>query len=100
MGRPRMELHEILKEIVPNVYFQPPNGLKMTYPCIIYNRERANLRHANNQLYRRTKQYSLTVIDRDPDSLLPDLVLGLPLCSHDRFFTSDGLNHDVFTLYY
>lgn len=100
MGRPRSELQAILKEIVPNVYFQPPNGLKLTYPCIIYARDTMDTRHANNKLYMYTNQYSVTVIDRNPDSLIPNTVLMLPLCSHNRFFTSDDLNHDVFTLYF
>lgn len=100
MGRPRIELQAILKGITPNVYFQPPNGLMMTYPCIVYERERTHVQHADNQLYRGTKRYSVTVIDRNPDSTLPDQVLNLPLCSHDRFFTSDDLNHDVYTLYF
>lgn len=100
MGRPRLELQAILKDIVPNVYFQPPNGTKMTYPCIIYERDSTRVQHADNTLYRDTKRYTVTVVDRNPDSPLPDQVLRLPMCAHDRFFTSDDLNHDVFTLYF
>lgn len=100
MGRPRIELQSILKGIVPNVYFQPPNGLKLTYPCIIYERDNTRTRHADNNVYNATRRYSVTVIDRNPDSTLVDEVLSLPLCAHDRFFTSDDLNHDVFTLYF
>lgn len=100
MGRPRLELQTILKGIAPNVYFQPPNGLKMTYPCIVYARDNTHTQHADNVLYKDTKRYAVTVIDRDPDSLIPDKVLRLPMCAHDRFFTSDDLNHDVFTLYF
>ena len=100
MARPRIQLHEVLKGIAPNVYFQPPNGTKMVYPCIIYVRDMTHTQQADNRLYKDTKRYSVTVIDRNPDSPIPDQVLRLPLCSHDRFFTSDDLNHDVFTLYF
>ena len=100
MGRPRSELQAIFKTIVPNVYFQPPNGLKLTYPCIIYERDSTRTNHADNKIYNATRRYSVTVIDRNPDSLLVDQLLELPLCAHDRFFTSDDLNHDVFTLYF
>lgn len=100
MGRPRIELQQVLKQIVPNVYFQPPNGLKIVYPCIIYGRDTVQTEHANNSVYRNTKRYSLTVIDRNPDSELTDQVVALPLCSHNRFFTSGDLNHDVYTLYF
>lgn len=100
MARPRSQLQTILKGITPNVYFQPPNGTMLKYPCIIYERDTIDVLHADNQKYRNTKRYAVTVIDRNPDSSLPDAVLELPLCAHNRFFTSDDLNHDVFTLYF
>jgi hypothetical protein len=40
------------------------------------------------------------VIDRNPDSELPDKVIELPLCKFDRFYTADNLNHTVFTLFF
>lgn len=100
MAQPRSKLQALLKEITPNVYFQPPNGLKLVYPCIFYARDTAETSYADNGPYRHTKRYSVTVVDRNPDSLIPDKVADLPLCSHNRFFTSDDLNHDVFTLYF
>ena len=100
MGRPRSELQALLKEITPNVYFQPPNGLKIEYPCIIYARDNAEVSYADNVPYRHTKRYTVTVIDRNPDSHIPDKVAELPLSSYNRFFTSDDLNHDVYTLYF
>lgn len=100
MGRHRLELHEILKELCPNVYFQPPSTVKMIYPCIVYERDSARTRFADNLPYRNTKRYSVTVIDRDPDSLIPDRIAALPMCSFNRFFTVNNLNHDVFSLYF
>lgn len=72
----------------------------MQYPCIVYSRDRARTFHAGNLPYRHVKAYQVTVIDEDPDSMIPDKVAGLPLCSLDRHFTADNLNHDVFTLYF
>jgi hypothetical protein len=40
------------------------------------------------------------VIDPDPDSPIVDAVAELPLCTYDRFFTADNLNHDVFNLFF
>lgn len=100
MARPRLQLQQVLKGITPKVYFQPPNGLVMTYPCIIYARDSVDVSYADNGPYRHTKRYTVTVIDRDPDSKLPDLVGKLPLTAHTRFFTAEDLNHDVFTLYF
>lgn len=100
MARPRLELQNLLKEIVPNVYFQPPNGLKIQYPCIVYVRDTMDVSYADNSPYRHAIRYQVTVIDRSPDSDLVNRVAMLPLVSHSRFFTADDLNHDVFTLYF
>jgi len=100
---PRLELHNLLKEIVgPNgkVYFQPPANVQMEYPCIVYNRDSAFTRFAGNKLYRYHKRYQVTVIDRNPDSEIPDKVIALPLASFERWFAADNLNHDVFTIYF
>lgn len=100
MAQPRTQLHELLKLITDNVYFQPPENVQLKYPCIIYNREDAEFRHADNQLYDQFKRYMVTVIDRDPDSGIPDEVAKLPMCSFNRFYTADGLNHDVYQVYF
>jgi hypothetical protein len=96
----RLDLQTLLETVVQPVYFQPPSNEKMQYPCILYAREGSETRHADDRLYMLTKRYQVTVIDRDPDSSLPDLVEGLPLCSMDRKFVADGLNHYVFTLFF
>ena len=43
---------------------------------------------------------AVTVIDRDPDSDIPNLVAALPTSSFNRFFVADGLNHTVYTIYF
>ncbi len=100
MARPRLELQEILLELCDNVYFQPPNGTKMTYPAIVYKRDFAKTEFANNGPYRNTKRYQVVVIDRNPDSEIPDKVAELPLCTFNRFYTADNLNHDVYNLFF
>lgn len=97
---PRLQLHSLLTEITEHVYFQPPTNIKLLYPCIIYQREAANSAFADNETYRYTKRYMVTVIDRDPDSALPDQLTALPLCTHSRFYTADDLNHDVFNVFF
>lgn len=93
-------LYDILSGICPNVYFQPPETVQMTYPCIVYSLDNMPIEHANNELYLLRKRYTVTVIDRDPNSVIPVQVLSLPYCRHDRSFTNDNLYHNVFTLYY
>ncbi len=104
MARPRSELQKLLREIDPDnvkaVYFQPPNGTQMVYPCILYAREGDHTLHSDNLPERTHVRYTVTVIDRNPDSAIPDKIAALPLCAYNRFFTADNLNHDVFTLYF
>lgn len=99
----RLELHTILVNIIGaanRVYFQPPSNLSMLYPCIVYKRDSAFIRHADNSPYLRKKRYMVTVIDKDPDSLIPEKVASLPLTAFSRHFTADNLNHDVYNVYY
>ena len=98
----RLELQSILEEIlvVGDVYFQPPANVQMHYPCIVYKRDTAITTFANNNPYDYSRRYQVTVIDRNPDSEIPDKVAALPMCSHNRFFTADNLNHDVFNIYF
>lgn len=98
----RLDLHELLCETLGsrNVYFQPPESIKMKYPAIVYSRRKPNNRYADNIIYRRLPGYELTVIDEDPDSEIVDKVSCLPMCAYDRNFASDNLNHTTFVIYY
>ena len=98
----RLELQALLMEILSSgqVYFQPPPSVSMDYPCIVYNRDYEQINHADDKPYLRRRRYQVTVIDRNPDSDIPAKIAELPLCSYDRFYTSDNLNHDVFKLFF
>ena len=98
----RLELQTKLENILGsrNVYFQPPSNTKIEYPCIVYERDDIDQRFADNRTYINTVRYSLKLISRSPESNLVSKILELPYCSYDRFYTTDSLNHDVFTLYY
>ena len=98
----RLELQELLVGILgsDHVYFQPPATVQMEYPCIVYRRDWELFNHADDIPYKRRKRYMVTVIDRDPDSVIPDKIGDLPLCVFDRFYTADNLNHDVYKLFF
>jgi hypothetical protein len=100
MAHSRLQLHDLLKTITEYVYFQPPPNIQMQYPCILYSRDGSSVDHANNELYRHAKRYQVTVIDRDPDTALSDMVEKLKFSRFDRFFAVDDLNHFVFTLFF
>lgn len=102
MGRTRLELHQLLCDILgtPYCYFQPDTNIKLRYPCIVYERSTGDTRFAGNAAYTFTKRYTVTVIDPDPDSLIPDKIAALPMCKFDRSYTADNLCHDVFNIYF
>lgn len=98
----RLELHNILLSMGNNlhVYFQPPSNVCLVYPCIVYKRSVIENVSADNINYAQHTNYEVTVIDYNPDSNIVLNVSKLKKCRHIRTFTSDGLNHDVFSIYY
>jgi hypothetical protein len=97
---PRLDLHDLLLEITDHVYFQPPSNIKLQFPCIVYQREGGKSEYADNRPLWHTKRYQVTVIDRDPDTDLPDKVVELPMSEFSRAFMADDLNHYVINLYF
>lgn len=107
MAGNRLDLHDIFIDIlgtrgkpISRVYFQPPTSIKMEYPCIIYKRDKTKIFFSNDCSYLGAKRYLVTVIDKNPDSLIPDKISELRYCAFSTHFAVDGLNHDVYTLYY
>lgn len=98
----RLELHEILCGVLGsrNVYFQPPETVKLHYPALIYSRSRIDRRYADNAVYTQETAYDVTVVYKDPDSDIPERISRLPWCRFVRHYVSDNLIHDVFTLYH
>lgn len=97
---PRLQLHDILLTFCDNVYFQPPVNVQLEYPCIVYKRDFADTKFADNVPYDTILRYQITVIDRDPDSDIPGKVAAMPMSSFNRFFTTDDLNHDVYNVFF
>ena len=97
------DLKDVLQEIMGNnkVYYQPPENLKITYPCIVFERTNALQSFADNNPYRITKRYTITLMTKtaDNDEFLDQLLM-LPMCTLDREFKTDGIVHDVFNIYF
>ena len=92
------KLEEILGN--KNVYFQPPESLKLNFPAIVYKRSNIRNNFAGDNVYTQSYFYEITVIDKRPDSKISRSLSLLPKIKFDRSFTSDNLDHDVFTIYY
>ena len=102
MTEKRLKLHEILCETLGsrNVYFQPPESVKMKYPAIVYKRDNIRNYRADNDVYNQKTVYQLTVIDKNPDSEIVTKMSLLPYCQFNRHYIADNLNHDIFQIYY
>ena len=99
----RLEFHEKLIKFLGNnnVYYSPPETVKLEYPCIIYSISDVNPIHANNISYDVKKRYQILHIYRNPDGdLIKEFSEGFSYCRFVRHYTSDNLNHDIFEIYY
>jgi hypothetical protein len=98
----RLELHNLLVELFGNnhVYYQPPENLKMEYPCIRYTRSNVGTIKADNINYHKRNRYQIIVIDKKVDNAVIEKILELPMSSYESHYVSDNLNHDILTLYY
>lgn len=98
----RLNLQYKLEELNgnKNVYFQPPSNLQMSYPAIKYEIDDIDTKFANDSSYINNICYKITIISRDPEPEVINKLLKLPMCTFDRPYKADNLNHYVFTLYW
>lgn len=98
----RLKLQRLFETIMGsrNVYFDPPENVKMQYPAIRYELDDINHQHANNKPYTRHPNYMVTLIDPNPDSEFVEKLDSLPMSSFDRHYVKDNLHHWVFNIFY
>lgn len=98
----RLELQSLLEELLGsrNVYYMPPESIKMQYDAIRYTKSNIEKVYANDGAYSMRDRYEITVIAKLPDHPVIKKLLALPYCSHNRHYVADNLNHDVLTIYY
>ena len=99
----RVELQSKLEDLLgsKNVYYQPPETLKMEYPAIVYSKKDIMSVHADDSKYSKCNCYEVIVIDKKPDNETIEKILLTFLYSiFDRHYKADNLNHDVLTIYY
>lgn len=102
----RIELQELLEQILvkmglePNVYYQPPPSVSMSYPAIRYSLNTIYEKKADNIKYKRNRNYTITVIDRNPDSIIFEKILDLPYSTFLNSYAAQNLNHWVCDLYF
>lgn len=103
MADTRLNLDKELRALLgtSNVYFQPPESIKLKYPCFIYNLSSVPSIYANDRVYKSHRRYQVTYVTSDPDTqMIDDFLAAFQLVGFDRHFAADRLNHYIFTLYY
>ena len=99
----RKELNDKFKEILgnTNVYFQPPESVKLKYDCIVYKVVPPYTRTANNFIYILQHKYQVTYITSNPNTTIPDkMLLSFMHIDMVNEFVNEGLYHYVFELYF
>lgn len=97
----RLQLQTNLEEFLGsrNVYYQPPENVKMNYPAIVYSKSNLKITFANGSLYSKKTLYEIIVIDKRPDNSVIEKIMTLPYCKYVRHYITEGLHHDVLNLY-
>lgn len=96
----RMELQYLLDDILGDpdrVYFQPPSGEDMRYPCFVYTIKDGETWHADDNSYGYFPIYDVTHIYKDPDegaAMTRKLVMSLSGVRYDRSWKVDNLYHE------
>lgn len=81
------------------VYYNPPQSVKLHYPCIRFILNGIRKGSADDRGYLKHRNYTITLIHKDPDNLIVDDILDMPLCTFERSYIADNFYHFVFTKY-
>lgn len=101
MAKTRQDLHMELLTFCPNVYYQPPESIKLTYPCIVYSEETPYVEPADNIKYKVNRRWQIMVITKDPENTLGWTIFNsLSHCTIGRIFNSNNLHHVSLSLYF
>lgn len=102
MNATRLAFHEELVEILGNrhVYFQPPKEELMEYPCIRYSLTDIDNTHADDRTYLRDYCFNVILIHPEANNCIVDRLSNMQFSTLNKIYTTQGLNHYVFTIYY
>lgn len=97
----RLELDAKLRELLgnTNIYFDPPESIKLKYPCFLYELDGLDQVRADNRHYRDMSRYSITYITKKTESDIAKQFFEMfPTANFDNKYSADNLWHYVFTL--
>lgn len=96
----RLTLQNKLESILGsrNVYYNPPESQKMSFPAIVYNLSDLRQVHADNRKYIDYTTYKITVVSKQVDHPAIRAVLDLPMTKFSANYTKNGFYHTVIFL--
>lgn len=100
--RRKSELSLLLHTLPVNdeIHFQPPESVKLEYPCVLYEFDNYRDFNANDRKHITREKYIVTHIYKDPTQNLRETIMSLFIYVYfDRVFVADNLYHDVYTVY-
>lgn len=84
-----------------NVYYQPPESVKLKYPCIIFTMDPTYTAKADNISYIKFNRYHVKHIYKSRKNELKDTLLdSFMMISHDNRMIADSMYNDDFTVYF
>lgn len=100
--RKRDDLHRLLVSLLntDKIFYQPPESMKLTYPCWVYGLSTIDQKKADDGSYLNTKGYMLTYMTNKSDDDTWSPILTLENCVFDRTYKTNNMYHYVFTLFY
>lgn len=97
----RLTLDRVLKGIADShgcpLWFQPPTGAKLTYPCILYSPATPTNLKANNKTFIIFRNYEITYITKEADheAIIKEIIDKVPYGHLVREFISNNLYHTI-----
>lgn len=96
------ELQAAFEELLGsrNVYYNPPESVKMSYDAIVFSRSNINNTFASDSVYvQLPPTFEVMVITRDPDAPIIEKVSKLPHCRFTTSYVAGNLYHNRFTIH-
>lgn len=97
----RLKLHKALCDALGpkvNVYFQPPESMKMKYPAFRYNYAGVNRQFADGKAFVSHDIYEGTLIESGSESVYNAKILELPYVRPGRVYIANNLTHYSYTI--
>ena len=86
-----------------NVYYDPPESIRMDFPCFRFELNNLDVKHADNKAYSKKPRWAVTYITRDIEEIeqvAEEMLEHFKYCNFDTSFRADNLEHAVFNLYF